>query len=135
MSYARPITKLRHIGENYEVDHAPNPGYALAPLPPSYQTYPVSLGQLPDAAPLPGRFSLANVTTKQVLLIIAVLVVVLVVMHFLNKATKATAKVERNAVVSRMSSKELAKRLYDRLEAKGSRTNATTMRSLERLAR
>jgi hypothetical protein len=132
VSYGRIINRLHHIGDNYETERAPHPGYALTPL---HAAQPVSMGQLPDAAPLPGRFSLANVTSRQVLLVLAVLVVVVLVMYYLNKSMKKTTKVERNAVVSRLSTKELAQRLYDRLESKGSRTNTTTMRSLERLSR
>lgn len=125
------------IGTSYETDSRDqHPGY-VSPMPMvPYRTYP--LGQLPPAAPLPGPFSLANVNVRQVLLVIAVVAVVAVLLWQLMKLTRdkgGAAKVERNAVVSRLSTKELAQRLYDRLESKGSRTNTATMRSLERLSR
>lgn len=120
---------MLHVGDNYETE----PGYTTpAPLA-AYPTYP--LGQLAPPAPLPGRFSLANINVRQVLLILVVVVVVALLLRQMMKLAKNTTKVERNAVVSRLSTKELATRLYDRLEAKGSKTNAATMRSLERLGR
>lgn len=130
MSYAVG-PRLLPVGENYESARESHPGYAM-PVP-SYQTYP--LGQLAPAPPLPERFSLANVNVRQVMLVVAVVIVVAIVLYQMMKLAKNTKKVERNAVVSRLSTKELAQRLYDRLEAKGSRTSTTTMRSLERLSR
>lgn len=129
MSYDRfNLQGLAPIGNNYESD--------VGFLPqPTYQTYPLGLGQLAPPAPLPGNFSLANINVRQVLLVIVVVIVVALLLYQLMKLTKKPTKVERNAVVSRLSTKELASRLYERLESKGSRTNATTMRSLERLAR
>lgn len=118
------------IGPNYEADEY------MAPAP--YATYPLSmgLGQLTTPAPLPsGGFSLANINIRQVLIGIAVVVIAAILLRQAMKLAKNASKVERNAVVSRLSTKELASRLYDRLEAKGSKTNATTMRSLERLGR
>jgi hypothetical protein len=70
-----------------------------------------------------------------VLLVIVVVIVVALILHQLMKLAKGATKVERNAVVARLSTKELAQRLYDRLDSKGSRTNTATMRSLERLGR
>jgi hypothetical protein len=119
--------KLLHVGDNYETD---------APAP--FQMYPLSLGQfgqLAPPAPLPGRFSLANINIRQVLLVLVVIVVVALLMRQMMKLAKNTTKVERNAVVSRLSTKELVRRLYDRLESKGSKTNPAVMRSLERLGR
>jgi hypothetical protein len=126
-----PVRRLSFVGDNYESDHP------YAPAAP-YATYPLSmgLGQLPPPAPLaPTGFSLANINIRQVLTALAVVVVVALIMRQMLKLAKNTTKVERNAVVSRLSTKELATRLYDRLEAKGSKTNAATMRSLERLGR
>lgn len=127
MTYQLNPRRLRFVGDNYESD----PSTALAA--PVYQSYP--LGQLPPPAPLPSTgFSLANVNMRQVLMVIAVIVVVAIVLHQLMKLADKTKKVERNTVVQRLSTKELAQRLYDRLEAKGSRTNTATMRSLARLS-
>ena len=125
--------RYTYVGENYEEDLGDYPGYAPASPMVPYQTYP--LGQLPPPAPLPGGFSLANISIRQVLLVLAVVIVVALILHQLMKLSKGSAKVERNTVVSRLSTKELAQRLYDRLDAKGSRTNTATMRSLERLGR
>lgn len=129
MNYREP--RLGYVGGSYETVEHPSV-YRYAP-----QTYPLSLGQLPPPAPLPGRFSLANLATlpiKQILAVVLVIIIAALVMRQLLKMTRAPAKVERNAVVSRVSTKELAQRLYDRLENKG-RANPATMRSLERIAR
>lgn len=99
---------------------------------PQYETYP--LGQLAPAAPMTTGFSLANINLRQVIMAIVVVIVVALVMRELMKRMKGSPRLERNAVVSRLSTKELATRLYDRLDKKG-RANPATMRSLERLGR
>jgi hypothetical protein len=116
------------VGDNYETESNSAP----------YQTYPMSmaLGQLAPPQPLPsGGFSLARINMRQVMIGVVVVVIVALLLRQMMKLAKNTSKVERNAVVSRLSTKELAQRLYERLEAKGSKTNAATMRSLERLGR
>jgi len=119
---------LRYVGGNYAADR---PAFIPAP----YKTYPLGLGQLAPPAPLPsGGFNLANIPVRQILIGIAILVIVALIMRQMMKLTQKTMKVERNAVVSRLSTKELAQRLYTRLDAKG-RANPATMRSLERLGR
>lgn len=128
-----PVRRLSFVGDGYESDPVQHAGYA-----PPYAMYPLSsaLGQLSPPAPLPSTgFSLANINIRQVLLALAVVIVVALILRQMMKLAKNTTKVERNAVVSRLSTKELATRLYDRLDAKGSKTNAATMRSLERLGR
>lgn len=134
MTYA--TDRLIPLGNNYDTDPYVHPGYApQASQMVPYQTYP--LGQLPPASPLPGPFNLANVNLRQVLTVVVVVAIAAVILWQIRRMmTKgSTSKVERNAVVSRLSTKELAQRLYDRLESKGSRTNTATMRSLERLSR
>ena len=131
MSFTPVRRHLSFVGDNYENDQAYAP-------PAPYATYPLSmgLGQLAPPAPLPsGGFSLARINLRQVMLGVVIVVIVALIMRQMMKLAKNTSKVERNAVVSRLSTKELATRLYDRLDAKGSKTNAGTMRSLERLAR
>lgn len=126
MSYTDRRHRLAYMGDSYEtVNEA-----AYAPM----QTYPISLGQLAPAAPLPDRFSLASVTIKQIVAVAIAIVIAGLIIRQILKMTRGSAKVERNAVVSRISTKELAQRLHDRLENKG-RANPATMRSLERLAR
>lgn len=131
---AYKLNQLRFVGDNYESD---------AFIPASHQTYPIAapsrpsmaLGQLAPPPALPSlNYSFANVNLRQILLGIAVIVVVALVLRQLMKLADKTKKVERNTVVQRMSTKELAQRLYDRLETKGSRTNTSTMRSLARLS-
>lgn len=137
MMYKRPNA----LGFNYVVDdgvgwmgqHYDGPSYALG----EHTSYP--LGQLPPPAPLSTGFNLANINLRQVLMVVVVVVVAILIgwlmLRMTRGAAKSEQKVERNKVVSRLSTKELAQRLYDRLESKGSRTNAATMRSLERLSR
>lgn len=131
MTYANQ-SRLTYIGEGYEAVDQP-PTYRYAPQ----HVYPMSLGEFGQLAPapaLPGRFSLANINMRQVIAAILVVIVAALIMRQLLKMTRGPAKMERNAIVSRVSTKELAQRLYERLENKG-RANPATMRSLERIAR
>ncbi len=115
---------LAYIGDGYEPT-------AMAP----YQTYPIQLGQLAPVAPLPTTgFGLSRITIRQVLTAIVVVIIAALIMRQVMKLLKGSQKIERNAVVSRLSTKELATRLYERLDAKG-RANPATLRSLERLGR
>lgn len=108
---------------------------------PAAQTYPLAtygsysgLGQLAPAPPVATGFSLANLDVRRIVMGVVIVIVVALVLRELMKLTKQTKKLERNEVVARLSTKELAQRLYERLEKKG-RANPQVMRSLERYAR
>jgi len=120
---------------SYQMVHRPipmGPGYEID----SHQNYPLSygMGQMPPAPPVATGFGGAGITLRQVLMGIVCVVVAVLVVRYLMKLAEKSQKVERNSVVQRISTKELAQRLYERLEKRG-RANPATMRSLERLSR
>jgi len=110
------------------------PGYYREP-----QTYPLSygmrgMGQLAPAPPVATGIGGAGITVQQIVIGVVVVIIAIVALWYMTKAAKAGRKVERNAVVQRISTKELAQRLFERLEKRGY-TNKDTLRSLDRLAR
>lgn len=110
---------------SYHIGPSPTP----APLAPAIQPhqYPLlPLSQVPstDLAP-PGL----DANTKRILIIIGILLLAAIVFSMLSKKT-----VTRNpSPVKRLSTPELAKNLYERLERRGG-ANPTTMRSLQSYA-
>jgi len=98
--------------------------HALAPAiqPHQYQLLPLS--QVP-----PAPIMLLDASTKRILIIIGILLLAVIVFSMLSKKS---AKVTRNPV-KRVSTPELAKNLYERLERRGG-ANPTTMRSLQSYA-
>ena len=100
--------------------------HALAPAiqPHQYQLLPLS--QVPSA---PAPIMLLDQNTKRILIIIGILLLAALVFSMLSKKS---AKVTRNPV-KRVSTPELAKNLYERLERRGG-AHETTMRSLKAYA-
>lgn len=105
------------------------PSPRVVPLAPAVQPhhYPlVPLAQVPSTALAPVGMSPA---TKRALVILGILILVLIAITAFSK--KKTVK--RNAPVKRLSTPELAKNLYERLERRGG-ASETTMRSLQAYA-
>jgi hypothetical protein len=100
--------------------------HALAPAiqPHQYQLLPLS--QVPSTALAPPGL---DANTKRILILIGILLLAVIVFSMLSKKS---AKVTRNPV-KRVSTPELAKNLYERLERRGN-ANETTMRSLKAYA-
>jgi hypothetical protein len=100
--------------------------HALAPAiqPHQYQLLPLS--QVP---PAPAPIMLLDANTKRILIIIGILLLAAIVFSMLSKKT-----VTRNPhSVKRLSTPELAKNLYERLDRRGG-ASPTTMRSLQSYA-
>jgi hypothetical protein len=110
---------------SYHIGPSPAP-VSLAPAIQPHQYPLLPLSQVPSTALAPPGLS-AN--TKRVLVIIGILLVAMIVLSMISKKT-----VTRNrAPVKRVSTPELAKNLYERLERRGN-ANETTMRSLKAYA-
>lgn len=89
-------------------------------------------------APIPGTTALAQTPSssgwgKKLLIIVVVLVGALLLLMLLDSMLNKKKRVQRNPV-KRLSTPELAKQLYARLERKGD-ANPATMRSLAAHAR
>ena len=109
---------------SYHIGPSPAP-VSLAPAIQPHQYPLLPLSQVPSTALAPPGLS-AN--TKRVL-VIGILLVAMIVLSMISKKT-----VTRNrAPVKRVSTPELAKNLYERLERRGN-ANETTMRSLKAYA-
>jgi hypothetical protein len=106
---------------SYHIGPSPMPS-PLAPaiLPHQYPLLPLS--QVPSTALAPPGL---DANTKRLLMFIGVLLLAAIIFSLLNKKKP----VRRNAPVKRLSTPELAKNLYERLERRGG-ASETTMRSL-----
>lgn len=98
-------------------------------LAPAIQPHQYQLLPLSQVPPAPAPIMLLNANTKRVLIIIGIL---LLAMLIFSMFSKKSAKVTRNPV-KRVSTPELAKNLYARLERRGGASD-TTMRSLKAYA-
>lgn len=107
-----------------------------------YALVPVSmLGQTeapPTTVPIPAQstglsFGL-NDSVKKILAIIAVIVIVLAIAEVVRRMMRQREPISRNRAVRRLSTPQLAKTLYDRLEKKGN-AKPETLRSLQAYAR
>lgn len=110
---------------SYHIGPSPTP----APLAPAIQPhqYPLlPLSQVPSTALAPSGL---DANTKRILIIIGIFLLAAIVFAMLSKSKP----VKRNAPVKRLSTPELAKNLYERLERRGG-ASETTMRSLKAYA-
>jgi hypothetical protein len=92
----------------------------------------------PMVMPVPGTTALAQTQTssgwgKKVLILVIVLIGALLLLMLLGSMLNKKKRVQRNPI-KRLSTPELAKQLYARLERKGD-ANPATMRSLAAHAR
>lgn len=106
-----------------------HPAYSLQPLPPSPTT---PLAQ----APAPAQAAGMDPMTKKILIGIAVAVVIAAILYWLDQQSGGASRpVKRNrGTAKKMSTGELAKNLYSRLERRGG-VSDTTMRSLRALSK
>lgn len=110
---------------SYHIGPSPTP----TPLAPAIQPhqYPLlPLSQVPSSALAPPGL---DANTKRILIILAVLLLAAIAFAMFSKSKP----VKRNAPVKRLSTPELAKNLYERLERRGG-AHETTMRSLKAYA-
>lgn len=107
-----------------------------------YGLVPLSmLGQAeapPALVPVPAQstglsFGLSD-GVKKIIAIIAVIVIVLAIAEVVRRTMRQREPISRNRAVRRLSTPQLAKTLYDRLEKKGN-AKPETMRSLQAYAR
>lgn len=108
---------------SYHIGPSPAP-VSLLPSVQPHQFPLVPLAQVPPLAPAG-----MSEGTKRLLIIIGVILVAFVLLSMLSKKPA----VKRNPA-KRMSTPDLAKNLYERLERRGG-ANASTMRSLQAYAR
>jgi len=110
---------------SYHIGPSPTP-VPLAPAVQPYQYPLLPLAQAPSTSLAPPGL---DANTKRILIIIGLLLLAAIVVSMLNKK-----KVSRNPhPVKRLSTPELAKKLYERLERRGG-ASETTMRSLKAYA-
>lgn len=110
---------------SYHIGPSPSP----APLAPAIQPhqYPLlPLSQVPSTALAPPGL---DANTKRILILIGIFLLAVIVFSMLSK--KAVRP--NRAPMKRVSTPELAKNLYERLERRGG-ANETTMRSLKAYA-
>lgn len=111
-----------------------HPLYSLTPMPSAQQPTPVSQ----PALPVLGQSKPAGMdpTVKKVLIGLAIVLAVAALVYWLDQQLEAAEKpVRRNrGPAKKMSTSEMAKNLYSRLERRGG-VSDTTMRSLRALSR
>lgn len=108
--------------------------YALVPL--------SMLGQTdasPTSVPVPAQSTVLSPFgmsdgVKKIIAVIAVIVLVLAIAEVARRMMRQREPISRNRAVRRLSTPQLAKTLYDRLEKKGN-AKPETMRSLQAYAR
>lgn len=115
--------------------------YYVVPSQPRSQPYHMNLAMrpLPALAQVPLPTSLPSPTAgmpnwKKVLIGLAILAALVALLVWLDKQRRSGQRIQRNQAVKRLSTPELAKRLYSRLEKRG-KANKTTLRSLSYLAK
>jgi hypothetical protein len=99
----------------------------------SQHLLPTNLSNVP-LTPLPQQQQGMSPETKKLLIIAVVVLTIAIIWYYSTRGSKEVKRMERNRTVQRLTTKELAGRLYERLE-KRKGTNAATLRSLERYAK
>jgi hypothetical protein len=108
-----------------------HPLYSLQPLPTQPQPQPLPvLAQAPEKKPMDPEL-------KKFLIGVGVVIAIALVMYLIEQYSSSPKKVTKNrrrSTAKKMSTGELAKNLYSRLERRGGVAD-TTMRSLRNLSR
>jgi hypothetical protein len=99
-------------------------------LRPAVQAHHYPLPGLAQVSPAP--IALLDEQTKRILIVIGVILLIWLAYTMMKKSAKPTA-VTRNAAAKRLTTPELAKNLYARLEKRPG-TNPATLRSLQSYA-
>lgn len=103
----------------------PNPAQFVVGLRPAVQPHNYPLVPLSQVSPVP----VADDRQKKLLLLLLAVLAVLVVVWMVNRKP-APQPMSRNKAARKLSTPELAKNLYERLERRGG-ANETVMRSLK----
>lgn len=104
-------------------------GPSPSPLAPAIQPHQYQLLPLSQVPAVPAPIMLLDANTKRILIAIGILLLLALVFSMFSK--KGVTRNHRP--VKRVSTPELAKNLYERLERRGG-ANPTTMRSLQSYA-
>lgn len=115
---------------SYHIDHLPGAGRPAqrTTAAPAYAYYPLAMAAPPEPPPAQGM----DPILKVVLLVIAIALVIYLIDQMLGDAEP---EAPRRNPGKKMSTRDMARTLYERLEKNGAKVNETTLRSLAQIGR
>jgi hypothetical protein len=119
-----------HQGHLYPLP--PGPAPAPAPRQAPYPMYPLAAPPPPLLQPLPPP---QTKTLDPMVKALVVVVVIAVLLYVADRMTEGKPEPVKPNPGKKMSTRDMAKKLFDRLERNGTKVNDTTMRSLAQLGR